>query len=214
MRLDFLHRELMRRRLELGRTNKLACCARSSYQLKNQIKVSGGETSLALFEYGKLIKPNADQMINDGYQIIAEPFEVDSFYTNDFADYPLISTPDQTDQPIVTSDQVSDLFASHSISRYLPDGKTLPNTLLIRLPQIKARTLVNAMKIDGIFITNGENCSLDMGKPSSVVQSYGYSEDESREAISLSWNPQTCQNSLFEAINKLIFRYKQIRSIS
>lgn len=205
----------MRRRLELDRTDKLACCVRSSYQLKNLVKVSGGETSLALFEYGRLIRHNADQLISSGYKIIAEPFEVDSFYTNDFADYPLISTSDQMlEEPIVTADQVYSLFASHNISRFLPDGDTLPNTLLIRLPQIKARTLVNAMKIDGIFITNGENCSLDMGKPSSVVQSYGYSEDESREAISLSWDPQADQVSLFEAINKLIFRYKQIRSMS
>lgn len=204
----------MRKRLELDRTDKLACCTRSSYQLRNLVKVSGGETSLALFEYGKLVRNNADQLIERGYKIIAEPFEVDSFYINDFADYPLIRLYDLPDQPIVTADQLYDLFASHNISRFLPDGETLPNTLLIRLPQIKARTLVNAMKIDGIFITNGENCSLDMGKPSSVVQSYGYSEDESREAISLSWNPQADQNSLFEAINKLIFRYKQIRSMS
>lgn len=215
MRLDFIHSKLIGSDIDLIGSKPPATCARSSHKLKKAVELAGGCTSKTIFNQGVVDYEVASDLIANGFSIVAEPFEIDTFFINQTDGLDLIrSSEDTAVEPTVRSDELMDLMGLYKIDKFLQsDSKTLANTLLIRLPNIKARSLVNALKIDGIYITNSEACSLTLGTPSLVLQSYGFSEEDSREAMSLSWAPETSKEELFGAVKKMIFRYNQLRKI-
>ncbi|MDR2153037.1 MAG: hypothetical protein LBO72_09465 [Helicobacteraceae bacterium] len=224
-RLDFLHTKLLRlSQADSGAIAALkpplAACVRASRELKAALKERDDDALfLPLFDRGALIRQNADRALSEGRTIAVEPCEIDSFFINDLASLPQDRVFIAHSDHILTARRdlkrlVVDFFARAEIAPFLSAYNTAPNTLFIRLSGIKARTLVQALKLDEIAITNGEGCSLDLFTPSFVAQSYGYSEDEAREAISLSWAEDIEERELLDALDKTLFRYRQIRRLN
>ena len=223
LRLDFLHTSPANPAVLEGVFNaQSALCARSDYLAKTAALQAGAKTDTPLFDRGELLKENALRLLDAGFELFAAPREPDTFYLNDTAAL-LALGGDRVhliDAFLPKADRAkrTALIAfvkEAGVSPYLPnDRPVLDNTLLIRLPGIRARQLVNALKLDDIAITNGEGCTLGLGQPSFTLQSYGFSEDEAREAISLSWEPDLDEADLIGAVKKLLFRYRQIRRIS
>jgi len=216
LRLDWLHQNSGDFTAELSQINgPVALCQRASYPLRMQAAEAKGRSDLALFSHGQFNEANALTLLESGYTLVAETVENDTFFLNDTA--PLMALGGkviqnyETATPHILRSDVLRFFRQEGIAPFLPEETpTLENSLLIRLPGIKARQLVNAMKIEGVMISNGEGCSLDLGQPSFVLQRYGFSEDEAREAISLSWAPAQKEAGFYEALEKLLFRYRQI----
>ncbi|GHV07587.1 hypothetical protein AGMMS50229_14660 [Campylobacterota bacterium] len=240
LKLAELHGETAARIARL--TPPLAACVRTSAAVKKAIlDRDANALFLPLFERGVLVKANADRAIAEGRTIVIEAQEIDSFYIN-FAALlppdPAIEAQENSTYidseamlPIdaavrvsevsalggeiaLRSEEAAEFFARSGIAPYLDPIGTLRNALLIRLSGIKARAMVNALKLDGVAITNGEACTAGLGVPSTIVQSYGFSEEESREAISLSWHPASDRGTIFAAFDKLLFRYNQIKQLS
>ncbi|GHV01440.1 hypothetical protein AGMMS49521_1690 [Campylobacterota bacterium] len=221
-----------------------ACVRTSAAVKKAILDRDANALFLPLFERGVLVKANADRAIAEGRTIVIEAQEIDSFYINFAALLPpdpaieaqenstyidseamlpidaavrvseVSALEDEDGEITLRSEEAAEFFARSGIAPYLDPIGTLRNALLIRLPSIKARAMVNALKLDGVAITNGEACTAGLGVPSTIVQSYGFSEEESREAISLSWHPASDRGTIFAAFDKLLFRYNQIKQLS
>lgn len=223
LRLDFLHTRPDNPAVLEGLFNaQSALCSRSDHATKTAASQAGAKTDTPLFDRGELLQENALQLLEAGFELFAAPYEPDTFYLNDTA--ALIALGGERANllnafmPKADRAKRTALIAfvkEAGVSPYLPDDRpVLDNTLLIRLPGIRARQLVNALKLDGIAITNGEGCTLGLGQPSFTLQSYGFNEDEAREAISLSWEPDLDEADLTGAVKKLLFRYRQIKQLS
>jgi hypothetical protein len=221
--LDYLHTKLLRlsdddRRKIDDLRGPFAACVRVSSDLKAELLATADTVFKPLFDRGALITQNAQKALSEGRTIVAEALEIDTFFINDLSALPsdrvFVAHSDSIAPTERNLQQAAiDFFAKRLIAPYISAQNTAPNTLLIRLKGIKARSLVQALKLDEIAITNGEGCSLDLFTPSFVVQSYGYSEDMAREAISLSWAADIDEKTLFGTFDKLIFRYRQIRRL-
>ncbi len=91
---------------------------------------------------------------------------------------------------------------------------TLDCTLHIALKGIKARELIRTLSLDEILITNGEGCSLGLSQPSNIIQAMGYSEEISRNGISLSFCEDVDDTNI-EKVCKLFYRrYRQIKVLT
>lgn len=95
---------------------------------------------------------------------------------------------------------------------FVEPDKCLPNSVCIGFRGIKARDFIRTMAIDGIYVTNGELCSLALSKPSRILQAIGYLEDEARNALCISFGNINTENAVFLA-SRLSFKYKQIKAI-
>lgn len=205
-----------------GITAPIAVCTRSSYPLREFLKERGGVVTETLFVRGELQKGAAQTLLDQGFVLAVEPYEADTFFINDLGSLKAmggdrIKTVGAPIGPVSPQkrQQLLGFFTEAGISPFLEgDRPVLANSLLIRLPGVRARQLVNALKIDGVAITNGEGCSLGLGVPSFVLQNYGFNDTEAREAISLSWDPALSETDLLGAAKKLLFRYRQVKQLS
>jgi hypothetical protein len=91
---------------------------------------------------------------------------------------------------------------------------TLEYTLHFGLKGIKARELIRTLALSEIYITNGEGCSLGLSKPSRIIQSMGYDEMTSRNAISLSFVDEIDEKEIDKVIRLMYLKYKQIHSFN
>ncbi|MDR2905643.1 MAG: hypothetical protein LBU73_06810 [Helicobacteraceae bacterium] len=227
MRLDFLHKKLMNLSDEDARAiaalgaagRRIASCERSASVVKEAILAADSKAVFEpIFYYGVAKKAMIDRLIAAGFTIAVEAQEIDSFFINDaslIAPRNLLKIRDlQIARDPTLQKTALDFFAAKKITPYLGVKNTLSNSLLIRLPNIKARDLVNTLALDNVFITNGEGCTLGLGVPSSVAQSYGFSQDAAREAISLSWSPDAAESELLAALEKVVFRYEQLARLA
>lgn len=89
--------------------------------------------------------------------------------------------------------------------------KTPKNTLAIRLKNNKARNLIQALMLEDISCINGQECLLGFMQPSFVLRLMGYSTDEAREFLSLSF----CKdfNNITSMAKKIAFKYKQLQAM-
>ena len=99
-------------------------------------------------------------------------------------------------------------------STFIDPSLTLDNAVYCRFADIKARDFIRALALDGLFTTNGELCSLGLSKPSRVLQTIGYMEDEAREALSISFDPLVTPDEAEYLAYIISFKYRQIRAIS
>ena len=89
---------------------------------------------------------------------------------------------------------------------------TLPNACYIGFDGVFARDLIRSMALEGIFLTNGELCSLGLSQPSRILKMIGYSTEEAGTAISFSFGNMTHEE--IERIGeKVIHKYRQLRAI-
>ncbi len=94
-----------------------------------------------------------------------------------------------------------------------PDD-TLNNSLHFGLKGIKAREMIRTLALNDIYITNGEGCSLGLSRPSKIIQEMGYSEDESRQAFSLSFTYLLESEEIKEIVKVIAKKYRQIRLLN
>ncbi|MCI7766120.1 nitrogen fixation protein NifS [Helicobacter sp.] len=88
--------------------------------------------------------------------------------------------------------------------------ETSSNTLPLGLKGIKARNLIQSLIFDDISLINGQECLFGFAKPSFVLQLMGYSENQARELLSLSFKEKVDINRLAQ---KIIQKYRQIKSL-
>lgn len=97
---------------------------------------------------------------------------------------------------------------------FVDNANTLAHSLHFALKDIKARELIRTLALDGIYITNGEGCSLGLSKPSRIIQAMGYAEDVSRNSISLSFHKKYEEKQIDEIVKMIQIKYKQIKTLN
>ncbi|WP_294966683.1 cysteine desulfurase [Sulfurimonas sp.] len=90
---------------------------------------------------------------------------------------------------------------------------TLDNVLHFGLKDIKARQVIRNLSLDNIFVTNGEGCSLGLSRPSRVIQAMGYTELQSRQFLSLSFNKDLNSDEILYLVSKIGKSYRQIKAL-
>lgn len=91
---------------------------------------------------------------------------------------------------------------SQSVFLHVKDS--LPNTLSVRIPGVKADDLVVALDLRGIQISSGAACSSGKPDPSHVLLAMGLSREEARETIRLSLRAETPLPDLERAARTLV----------
>jgi len=91
---------------------------------------------------------------------------------------------------------------------------SLENSLHFALRDIKARELIRTLSLSSIFLTNGEGCSLGLSRPSRIVQDMGYTELQSRQALSLSFYKQLSSEEITKTASKIAKSYRQIKALN
>ncbi len=97
---------------------------------------------------------------------------------------------------------------------FVEPNSTLENTLHFGLKNIKAREMIRTLSLGEIFVTNGEGCSLGLSRPSKIIQAMGYSELESRQALSLSFLNDLDEASIENLAQTIAKKYRQIRMLN
>ncbi|ANV98373.1 hypothetical protein BBW65_05980 [Helicobacter enhydrae] len=92
------------------------------------------------------------------------------------------------------------------VGLFAPLHSCFTNSLPLRLPNIKARTLIQSLFLEHISAINGQQCLFGFSQPSFVLQEMGYTQTQSRELLSLSF-----EHLHLESIQKLAEAYTQIR---
>jgi len=98
-------------------------------------------------------------------------------------------------------------------STFVDTRITLPNSLYCRFAGILAREFIRSLALENIYVTNGELCSLGLSKPSKILQSLGYTVDEAREGISISFDADMTIGDIEYLAGKIAFKYKQLKAI-
>ncbi|MCF8496671.1 MAG: cysteine desulfurase [Alphaproteobacteria bacterium] len=71
-----------------------------------------------------------------------------------------------------------------------------PNTTLFSLPGIKAETMLMALDLEGIAVSNGSACSSGTVKPSAVLKAMGYGDDIAGAALRISTGWATTEEEI------------------
>jgi len=95
---------------------------------------------------------------------------------------------------------------------FVEPSKCLSNAVYVGFKGIKARDFIRTLALENIFVTNGELCSLAMSKPSKILSTLGFSEEECRNAISFSFDSLSMDEIKF-ITSKIAFKYRQIKAI-
>lgn len=88
--------------------------------------------------------------------------------------------------------------------------QTPENTLPLGLKEIKARNLIQSLLFDGISLINGQECLFGFSRPSFVLRQMGYTEEQSRELLSLSFLDIT-PSLIPQIAQKIAMKYAQLR---
>lgn len=96
---------------------------------------------------------------------------------------------------------------------FVQPESTLENALHFGLKGIKAREMIRTLSLGGIFITNGEGCSLGLSRPSKVIQAMGYTELQSRQALSFSFFDELSDEDISKVVATIAKKYKQIKQL-
>lgn len=97
---------------------------------------------------------------------------------------------------------------------FVDPNSTLEYSLHFGLKGIKAREFIRTLALSKIFITNGEGCSLGLAKPSRVIQAMGYSEDQSRNSIELSFVDDMSEEEIRDIVKTMRLKYTQLISFN
>ena len=90
---------------------------------------------------------------------------------------------------------------------------TLSNVVHFGLRDIKAREVIRNLSLANIFVTNGEGCSLGLSRPSRIIQAMGYTELQSRQALSLSFCKNLSSDEILYVVSKIAKSYRQIKAL-
>lgn len=90
---------------------------------------------------------------------------------------------------------------------------TLEGVVHFGLKGIKAREVIRNLSLSNIFVTNGEGCSLGLSRPSRIIQAMGYTELQSRQALSLSFCKNLNSEEILHVASKIGKSYRQIKAL-
>lgn len=96
-----------------------------------------------------------------------------------------------------------------NLSLFAPLESTLPNALPLRFSHIKARLLIQALSVEGIFAINGQDCLFGNAKPSFVLASQRYDEPSTRELLSISYNDEIKLDSITQCLSNAYLQLTQ-----
>jgi len=97
---------------------------------------------------------------------------------------------------------------------FVDNNQTLAFSLHFALKNIKAREMIRTLGLDEIHITNGEGCSLGLSKPSRIIQTMGYDELTSRNAISLTFSEDIKEEQIEKIAKTFAKKYRQIKVLN
>lgn len=87
--------------------------------------------------------------------------------------------------------------------------RVLPNILSVTLDGIDANKLIAFLNLDGIYLSAGSACSTGENKPSRILKACGFTDDEARSTIRISF---TAENTIEEAtklVNQIDYHIKE-----
>ncbi len=96
---------------------------------------------------------------------------------------------------------------------FVDSNLTLASVAHFGLKGIKAREVIRNLSLASIFVTNGEGCSLGLSKPSRIIQEMGYTQLQSRQALSLSFCKNLSSEEIFQVVSKIGKSYRQIKAL-
>lgn len=97
------------------------------------------------------------------------------------------------------------------ISLFVPLAYMSENALALRFRGIKARLLIQSLQVERIYAINGQDCLFGNAKPSFVLDSMGYDEQQCRELLSVSYQRLEDIESL---AHKIANAYLQLRQFN
>jgi hypothetical protein len=100
-----------------------------------------------------------------------------------------------------------------NIFYFVDSNTTLEYTLHFGLKGIKAREIIRTLSLNDIYVSNGEGCSLGLGKPSRILQEMGYEEFQARWALSLNFSENISDEQLNHFVQILAKKYRQIKAL-
>lgn len=117
----------------------------------------------------------------------------------------------------VLRDTLEASLSNHSpeLVFYGKEKERVANTCLFAMPGTTAETLLMALDIEGIAVSNGSACSSGRVEPSHVLKAMGASDQDAKEAIRLSLGWATQQKDIdrfIEVWNKIYQRLKEKRT--
>ncbi len=84
------------------------------------------------------------------------------------------------------------------------DEDSLPNTLHVRFPGRKADDLLIALDLEGVLVSAGSACASGKPESSHVLLAHGFSEDEAKECLRISFNAETRFEELASGLEALV----------
>lgn len=94
------------------------------------------------------------------------------------------------------------------VGLFAPFDFAMPNTLALRLKNIKARNLLQSLFLEEIFAINGQECLFGFSSPSFVLQEMGYTQLQARELLSLSF-----EHFPSHAVKAFIQHYRNLKNL-
>jgi cysteine desulfurase len=96
---------------------------------------------------------------------------------------------------------------------FVDADSTLKNVVHFGLKGIKAREVIRNLSLSNIYVTNGEGCSLGLSRPSRIIKAMGYTELQSRQALSLSFCKNLSSDEILDVVSKIGKSYRQIKAL-
>ena len=85
----------------------------------------------------------------------------------------------------------------------LPQGKCAPHILNLTLPDIRSETMLHALSVDGIYVSNGSACSSHSHKVSTALTAFGLSAADAECSIRVSLGNQNTREDIDALVNSL-----------
>ncbi|MFN0206242.1 MAG: cysteine desulfurase family protein [Planctomycetota bacterium] len=92
-----------------------------------------------------------------------------------------------------------------------PAGRFLPNTLSILFPGLDGRSLVIALDLQGVAASVGSACASGSIEPSHVLLALGFTPEEARSVVRLSFGHLTTDGDIADLVTRLDAVVKRLR---
>jgi cysteine desulfurase len=91
------------------------------------------------------------------------------------------------------------------------DSERLPNTSLVTFPGLDGEALMYALDQKGICVSMGSACMSGSGEPSYVLKAMGYSTDDAKSSLRVSFGRYTTETEIAALIQALVECVKQVK---
>jgi cysteine desulfurase len=91
-------------------------------------------------------------------------------------------------------------------------NERLPNTSNVLVPGLRGEALLSALDLAGVAVSHGSACATGSLEPSHVLLACGFSEDEARTALRVSFGPMSSAEEGREVATRLLTCAARLRS--